>query len=209
MISALSGSSALSLLSVFGRGQAASGTQETRRAQPPPPPPPPEGNGASAQSVFEGLLASIDTEKLIAGLDEDGDGKVNEAELTRAFAKSPDTVKPDLTQVMADLVTSLDSDGDQAVSATELSAGLTQLAKGPPPTDPQELAALSPADKAVMLIDALDVDGDRAINAPELQQGLNAKAKQDKSLQELLFNLLLEAKDRQEIVANPYEATMP
>ena len=203
MISALSGNSALALLSVFGRGQQASGATETRKAEhpPPPPPPPPEGNGASAQSVFEGLLASIDTKKLIAGLDGDGDGKVDAAELTKAFAKKDIQVRPDLTQLLADLVTSLDSDGDEAISASELSTGLSKLASGPAPV---EAPPRSPADKAATLIDALDTDGDKAISAEELQEGLKAKAKQDKTLQELLFTLMLEGKERQNAVTNPY-----
>ncbi len=201
MISALSGNSALALLSVFGRGQQPSGATETRKADRPPPPPPPEGNGASAQSVFEGLLASIDTKKLIAGLDGNADGKVDAEELTKAFAKSDTQVKPDLTQLLADLVTSLDSDGDQAISASELSTGLSKLASVPAPA---EAPPTKPADKAAALIGALDSDGDQAISAAELREGLKAKAKQDKTLQELVFNLMLEGKERQTLVANPY-----
>ncbi|MCW1920011.1 hypothetical protein NX862_14720 [Rhodobacter sp. KR11] len=213
MISALSGSSALTLLSVFGRGQAASGVQETRAAArpPPPPPPPPAGNGASAQSIFESLLGSVDTKDLIAGLDQDGDGTLGTEELTSAFQQA--TGDP-LAQLVSNIIANLDGDGDQAVNADELTSGLEQLAAsgpqghpgGPPPGPPPTDAS----DAATSLINGLDSDGDGTLSAEELAAAFETKstatANAQKSLQELLFTLLLEGKDQQNPATSAYAA---
>lgn len=166
MISALSGGGALSLLSIFGRSPAASAITEARaaaRSPAGPPPPLPEGNGASAQSIFEALFgqdAGRGLEEAFTRLDRDGNGGLTAAEVGRAF-------QTEAPQVDA-LIARLDQDQDAALSASELQAGLQDLARRPVHTPSAgELAA-------------------------SLVQGLGSPKPAQPTLQEMLFGLLLE-----------------
>lgn len=213
MISALSGNSALSLLSMFGRPQQAGGATQTRSAQrpPPPPPPPPQGNGASAKSIFDALMGGDDQTsalddvlgQLVSGLDQEGDGSLNAKELTSAFQEASGATASDpLAQMVSNIIANLDGNGDQAVSADELKAGVEKLAasgpqghRGGPPPGPAPAAS----DAASSLINGLDTDGDGKLSAEELAAAFEAQGQSQtqttqKSMQELLFGLLLDQK---------------
>lgn len=221
MISALSGSSALSLLSMFGRSETVSGSSPPPAASRPPSPPPPtsQGNGASAQSLFDALVSGDGSDGLsamMAELDQDGDGALNAEEMTQAFANQ--SVQTDgLSELVSNILSNLDTDGSASVSAEELSTGLQGLAaNGPPPGGPPpggpppggpppgSASGASASDQANSLISALDTDGDGQLGAEELTAAFGAsdstsasgEAESQKSIQELLFNLLLDQKDQ-------------
>lgn len=216
MISALSGSSALSLLSMFGRSETVSGSSPPPAASRPPPPPPPtsQGNGASAQSLFDALVSGDGSDGLsamMAELDQDGDGALNAEEMTQAFANQ--SVQTDgLSELVSNILANLDTDGSASVSAEELSTGLQGLAaNGPPPGGPPpggpppgSASGASASDQANSLISALDTDGDGQLSAEELAAAFGAsdstsasgEAGSQKSIQELFFNLLLDQKDQ-------------
>lgn len=215
MISALSGNSALALLSMFGRSQPASGaSQEAQAARKPPPPPPPpsQGNGVSARSIFDALVSGSSTTsdgatvddvlgQLVADLDADGDGSLSEEELTQAYQN--ETI-PDagLSKMVGNILARLNADGNGGVSAAELKSGLTDLAAARPQGPPPGGAAGQTADEAATkVVSLLDADGDRKLSAEELatlfesqDQGAPTSSGQ-KTLQELLFGLLLDQKD--------------
>ena len=103
MISAVSGSNATALLALFGRSQTdatPNPTQTAAVAASQPPPPLPQGNGATAQSLFDALVhaghgSKDDADKspvdqilsgIFSSLDADGDGKLSPDELKSAFA---------------------------------------------------------------------------------------------------------------------------
>ncbi len=101
MISAVSGSNATALLALFGRSQTdATPNPSAAVAASQPPPPLPQGNGATAQSLFDALVhaghgGKDDADKspldqimsgIFSSLDADGDGKLSPDELKSAFA---------------------------------------------------------------------------------------------------------------------------
>jgi hypothetical protein len=116
MISAVSGSNASALLALFGRSQtdATYPSQIAAKAASPPPPPLPQGNGASAQSLFDALVHAghgtrdqpdkgrvDDTlSSVISSLDTDGDGKLSSEEMKSALSSLTGTAAdaPDQTQ---------------------------------------------------------------------------------------------------------------
>ncbi len=220
MISALSGNSALSLLSMFGRPQQAeSATQSApaERRPPPPPPPPSQGNGATSKSLFDALASASQGDsssleglmgQLVSSLDQDGDGSLSAEEMNAAFASGTTSGGDDAKTAVSDVIKSLDTDGDGKLSAAELASGLQAMAasgpaSGPPPGPPP--GGGSPADMAASLVSGLDTDGDGKLSQDELaaafgtQEASSADAATQtsggqKSIQELLFGLLLDPK---------------
>jgi hypothetical protein len=106
MISAVSGSNASALLALLGRSQTDTSTYPSQIAASTPsqpPPPLPQGNGASAQSLFDALVHAGHGTK-----DQPDKGKVDEA--------------------LSSFISSLDADGDGKLSSEELKSALSGLA---------------------------------------------------------------------------------
>ncbi|VVO33216.1 hypothetical protein PS718_05150 [Pseudomonas fluorescens] len=106
---------------------------------------------------------------LFAKLDSNGDGAVDQDELTSALSqKSDDGLLVNLSKQFGDL----DSDGSGSLNAEEMTA----MAPPPPPQDQAPNTDLADA-----LISALDTDGDGAISNDALSSGLTSAGSTDDS----------------------------
>jgi Ca2+-binding EF-hand superfamily protein len=101
--------------------------------------------------------------ELLAKLDTNSDGSVDQDELKSALSqKSDDGLLVSLSKNFADL----DSDGSGSLSSEEMAA------MAPPPPPPRDQAP--DTELADALISALDADGDGAISSDELSSGLTS-----------------------------------
>lgn len=100
--------------------------------------------------------------ELLAKLDSNSDGAVDQDELTSALSqKTDDGLLVSLSKNFSDL----DSDESGSLSSEEMAA----MAPPPPPRDQAPSTELADA-----LISALDTDGDSAISSDELSNGLTS-----------------------------------
>ncbi|MGX1187716.1 Ca2+-binding EF-hand superfamily protein [Pseudomonas sp. F-14 TE3623] len=100
--------------------------------------------------------------ELLAKLDSNSDGAVDQDELTSALSqKTDDGLLVSLSKNFSDL----DSDESGSLSSEEMAA----MAPPPPPRDQAPSTELADA-----LISALDTDGDGAISSDELSNGLTS-----------------------------------
>ncbi|MBV4461902.1 EF-hand domain-containing protein [Pseudomonas sp. SWRI79] len=100
--------------------------------------------------------------ELLAKLDSNSDGAVDQDELTSALSqKTDDGLLVSLSKTFSDL----DSDESGSLSSEEMAA----MAPPPPPRDQAPSTELADA-----LISALDTDGDGAISSDELSNGLTS-----------------------------------
>ncbi|OOG82848.1 histidine kinase [Pseudomonas sp. A25(2017)] len=98
--------------------------------------------------------------ELLSKLDSDGDGSVNQEELSSALSqKSDDGILVSLSDNFSDL----DSDDSGDLSSEEMAA----MAPPPPPRDQAPNTELADA-----LLSALDADGDGVVSSDELSNGL-------------------------------------
>ena len=99
--------------------------------------------------------------ELLSKLDSDGDGSVNQEELSTALSqKSDDGILVSLSDNFGDL----DSDGSGDLSSEEMAA------MAPPPPPPRDQAPNT--ELANALLSVLDTDGDGVVSSDELSNGL-------------------------------------
>ncbi|WPN62003.1 XopAW family type III secretion system calcium-binding effector [Pseudomonas sp. P9_35] len=99
--------------------------------------------------------------ELLSKLDSDGDGSVNQEELSTALSqKSDDGILVSLSDNFGDL----DSDGSGDLSSEEMAA------MAPPPPPPRDQAPNT--ELADALLSVLDTDGDGVVSSDELSNGL-------------------------------------
>ncbi|EPJ84498.1 EF-hand domain-containing protein [Pseudomonas sp. CFII68] len=102
--------------------------------------------------------------ELLSKLDSDGDGSVNQEELSSALSqKSDDGILVSLSDNFSDL----DSDDSGDLSSEEMAAMAPPPPPPPPPRDQAPNTELADA-----LLSALDADGDGVVNSDELSNGL-------------------------------------
>ncbi|WP_433739234.1 XopAW family type III secretion system calcium-binding effector [Pseudomonas putida] len=111
-------------------------------------------NSARSQQFQKELLAKLDT---------NSDGAVDQDELKSALSQKNDD---GLLVSLSKNFTDLDSDGSGSLSSDEMAA------MAPPPPPPQDQAPNT--ELADTLISALDADGDGAISNDELSSGLTS-----------------------------------
>ncbi|CAE7454218.1 CML12 [Symbiodinium natans] len=131
-------------------------------------------------------------------MDQDGDGRVTEQEVSAALA-SMEVHGQEAVQATAELMQQVDKDGDGTISQEELKQAKAEAAEPTPSSEPQSLTrsvlALTYSDIAKRLLEEktfkeLDKDGDGAVTKEEL----------DASLAEMNLNSEEAAKANKEIM---------